>query len=500
MRRCHSAPIPLVTGLLLALATISPVTAATPPDPSLQEPLAVPKPAELPLRLPWADGESHPIGDWYYNPDNSIQPSETNGGYDHTCNPGGHPQDCYALDFVNMTRDTAIYPAFAGTVVYAGCATGGWWHYGQIVYIERKLGDNHVYGALYTHLTTITPVVRAAAHSNATISANTQLGTAGNTVTVGTECSNPDPKGMVVHLHFALYRDAIFRPGTDGGPHDGVAVIPEPFVGQDVYENFLWWRKDMTATDLLGGNANPLGWWLSDASGASTALGLLPAPLPFNQAAKFHVHVEDPQVDIKEVHFTVYYPGWNETGEIQPKALSFEKDWPFPADKIWRIVAICRPTDTNADPTKCHWNGSARSADVSFEWFPSLEHGVVQPLVPWLTSAKPVQFSSSSSVLELKMSFDVISRGGVEKLAPAGVRSSVVGMGFALQHTRSPEAAWQSDDRTSTHALTALPACNWSRKRSWREPTVRLVGGPMMSRSCWLPNLIQQIAFHGEPR
>lgn len=469
MRWCRRHTISSTIGLLLALAIIVPVSAATPPDPDLSTPLAVPKPADLPLRLPWAAGESHGIWNWYYNPDNTIRMTTENGGYDHICGGTGYSQDCYALDFDSMTTATQIYPAFGGTVLYAGCASGNWSTYGQIVFIERKLSDGHRYDALYTHLSTIESAVKTAANNRTTIGDNAPIGKAGNTSTSPSgDCLHPYPNNsdprynMAVHLHFALYQDAKFSSG-DGGPHDGVAVIPEPFVGQQVYENFLWWRGSMTATDLASGAADPTGHWLAPSSGISSTLGGLPTPLPSNQPVHFRVHVVDPKVDIKEVHFTVYYPEWNAVNGIQPPTPPMTKNWPFPGDRIWRILAICKPTDKSSGSAKCRWNGSARSADVSFDWFPSLEHGTIPSLVPWLPSANPVSYTGTPPEAQVNLSFDVISTGGVEKLAPAGIRRSTTSAGrlIALRQSRPYPLSMSGLDSSSIGRGRTLPA-SWA--------------------------------------
>lgn len=261
----------IAIGLTPALYGGAPDTAqaGTPPNS-----IAVSKPADLPLRVPFENGKSYPFGAWGYNPANHNPGPDSSGNYvtDHVCHGTSAVNDCYALDFVNMGGfgSAKIFPAFGGTVRFAGCARGGWWHYGRAVYIEYVL-HSHTYGAFYTHLASITDAVKIAASSKGTISINTQIGTAGDTVTTGTknddsDCNNHD-QSMGVHLHFAIYQDATFNENSNGiGPSDGKAVVPEPFVGSSVYENFQWWHGNMIATDLATPAGNPTGSWNTDAS------------------------------------------------------------------------------------------------------------------------------------------------------------------------------------------------------------------------------------------
>ena len=339
----------VVLGLsLVALAAasavrIGPALAATPPNS-----WADPKPATLPLRLPWKSGDSHVLGAWRYNQLDAsgvLLDGTTQGGNtysqksDHTCGPN-KDEDCYAFDVVGLTTTDEIYAMFPGHVVYAGCAgPNGFEGYGLIVYIETRIG-NDIYGALYAHLSSLTPSssgVSTATGSNLT--ANDPIGMAGSSYTVvgssPLDCSHQqlDPSGSLtnVHLHTAVYHYIATNPNVGaidpvtgvhatswltsaGAPHDGRAVVPEPLVGAGVYENFAWWCQlpagylclstPLTAADLAAsGSPSPDGYWTAPQSGTSDG------KVHYGSPVTFAVHVSDP-VAIKEVHFTASYPGW----------------------------------------------------------------------------------------------------------------------------------------------------------------------------------------------
>ncbi|HEY7035523.1 MAG TPA: hypothetical protein VH482_29550 [Thermomicrobiales bacterium] len=450
---CCAVVIAWIAGLCQANRT----SAATPPLAESKacsgKPCGVPKPADLPLRVPWKAGEKYAFGDWSYNGDNTLQ-SKIGHGYDHNCNSGG-PQDCYALDFVDMTASTRIFPAFAGTVAFAGCATAsssdasdGWWHYGQIVYIERDL-HGHRYSAIYTHLSGLSKEVETAFHNQTTIGVNTSIGTAGQTVTAtddnhlttgrnGPDCVAKDlGMGEYPHLHLAIYQDADFcypesmtgkdHCGGKVGPHGGMAVIPEPFIGSEAYENFQWWHpkdksKAMVATDLADGTGTPTGGWKGQLAKPDQD----PTPVPSGQPIKLQVSVKDPGAGLKEVHFTAYYPDWN-----VPDKDHFPN---FDARRVWRIVAICRPKGSPS-PSECTWDGNARSATVSYDWNASKEKSPTDSLVDWLPQSVPLAKSGRQACV----SFDVVSATGTLKLAPGGVKLANCGLDKSSKGSGAPQ-------------------------------------------------------------
>jgi hypothetical protein len=225
--------------------------------------LGVAKPAQLHLRVPWAAGKSHYVVPNTYNPFNSY---EALFGYHH-CNPGAWTQDCYALDVVFDDANEEIFPMFPGTVAYAGCASGGWWSYGKIVYVTTTvtLSDGpHVYSAIYAHLSSIDDQLER----GKPVAMNQPIGTVGESYSTRLEdgqlfCDTADPS-MGLHLHVAVYRDAGFQISAAGtGPFGGKAVVPEPLIGEDVYDGFDTWLGPLTAADLrIKPNGNMWNWKL----------------------------------------------------------------------------------------------------------------------------------------------------------------------------------------------------------------------------------------------
>lgn len=143
------------------------------------------------LTPPWANNVSHTVVSDY----GTLKHKRTNDPL--------HPNDYYALDF-EMKAGEKVYAAAAGTVAFAGPATGNWSTYGIVVYVVHPNG----YRTLYAHLS------KALVSAGRAVTTSTVIGLAGRTGGWPT-----------VHLHFALYRGSKFT----GGPYGGQAVVPEPF-------------------------------------------------------------------------------------------------------------------------------------------------------------------------------------------------------------------------------------------------------------------------------
>jgi murein DD-endopeptidase MepM/ murein hydrolase activator NlpD len=170
-----------------------------------------------------------------------------------------------------LTEAMSVHALFGGMVRYAGCATEGFAHYGRIAYVETSL-DGDTYGVLYAHLSSLAPGIA----SGSSVAAGQALGAFGGSISTGSggdwTCDAFDAAGGV-HLHFAVYQDAVFcdprradgPPNgcrNDGiGPHDGRAVIPEPLVGVTSYEDLATYTGDLTAApaaeDLPTGPGDP---------------------------------------------------------------------------------------------------------------------------------------------------------------------------------------------------------------------------------------------------
>lgn len=449
--------------VILMLPTIGgtvPVTAATPPLPG-GNPRAVSKPADLPFRLPWKNGESHVLGAFRYN---GLNASGATLG-DHLCAPGNNTQDCYALDVIDdspaypLTRSTVIYPLFPGHVVFAGCAAGGsshtWERYGKVVYIET-VRDGHVYGALYAHLSSLTPPgAKHAVRTGDDVSASQPIGKAGDTETVNGSCNATDPSHpYAVHLHFAVYRfpRTTVHPASWwlGAPYGGQPVVPEPLIGAGVYENFAWWNDGtssgrspaMKAENLTrpprGVVPKPQSKW--------TATTLNQSQIGPKKKIVYQAQVSD-TVPIKQVQFTAYYPDWS---VVAPSG--------FDSQKVWRIVAVCRPPGSSGIPAsdpRCTWTGGTTNATVTFTFDPSKAGGTSG--LDWLP---PASTPRGTHCVPVTMSVDVYDSAGVQKLGPS--QFHVVNSCSSASHsvTKVGSAA-ASASNPHVVRLSASPASLW---------------------------------------
>lgn len=158
---------------------------------------AVSKPSGWNITPPWGAGLTHKIMQGY-----------AGGMHQYACRTGGS-NDYYALDF-DLALDEAVYPIADGKVIFAGTATGGYASYGKIVFIEHTVGTDK-YHSLYAHL-------------NSTSSL-----TPGSSVTRGTRIGRAGKSGnqSVVHLHLAIYKNALFSTSGNIGPYGGAAMVPE---------------------------------------------------------------------------------------------------------------------------------------------------------------------------------------------------------------------------------------------------------------------------------
>ncbi|MCC6747017.1 MAG: M23 family metallopeptidase [Deltaproteobacteria bacterium] len=139
--------------------------------------------------------------------------------FHHNTTAPKNSNDYYALDLTraeaNNGYDLPITAVAAGSVIYAGWATGGWVSYGQIVVLEHTF-DGAAYQTLYAHMN------RVLVQVGQRVAAGDTVGTMGGS-------SNGSLRGTSYHLHFAMYRGA----KVDGGPYGGVAVVPEALGGAE---------------------------------------------------------------------------------------------------------------------------------------------------------------------------------------------------------------------------------------------------------------------------
>ena len=475
--------------LVFSLFPSSASVASTPPIAP-----AVAKPDQLPLRLPWIAGEQHVLGLFRYNGlaadgtplDGSHDPQYNQIRSDHLCTSLTGSQDCYALDVVGLTTSTKVVALFPGKVVFTGCASqsGGYGGYGQVVYIETRLGS-YVYGALYAHLSSVSVTIGKMVPRNGVI------GKAGGTTTVGTNCSPTGPGNQPgnVHLHFAIYQFDTANPSQgpfdnrstlplaqrvhktswwtvsgNGGPHGGKAVVPEPLIGDQVYENFRWWNDGtasgysplLRAVDLSasqGAVCAKVG--VKRCKWLSTAGQTISDPAG---AIQFKVEVTAP-TGLKEVRLTAWFdpngsdppdswaqqtPGWN----LQT----------FTPSAIWPIVAVCRPPvtgfATQSDANGCVWSnmtriggtatGKVTAADIAYP-FPV---NAAARRVDWLPLAMPA-WPTSGQCVPMKISFNIYDTAGGMKLAGDSV----------LPASCPASAASGSQPQTfGTAAVTQVPA------------------------------------------
>ena len=65
-----------------------------------------------------------------------------------------------------------------------------------------------------------------------------------------------------------------FSNGFNGWLSGAQALLPEPLLGDRVYENFAWFAGPMTATDLATpGSSGPGGTWTANATPSDLSLG-----------------------------------------------------------------------------------------------------------------------------------------------------------------------------------------------------------------------------------
>lgn len=422
------------------IAASLPVT--VPADTSASTPQrgrALRKPDDLVIQLPWTQYRMVERGSLTYGTGDHLLDEE------------------FALDFLITAgsggaagHESDVRAVASGKVIWAGWYQStnylGFQCYGNSVAIQHHAADGR-YFSFYTHLDSIYT-----------------LPTDGNVVqgfVIGKEGwtgNKEDQKGQcegdkVRHLHFVLGHipdsnaSGSVTGGTAPAPRFGNhppdvfdPVIPEPFIGKDVYENFQWWRGQMTAKDLASGSGNPGGYWLDDAVTDGTRLNK-----NTNSVVKFRVHASDP-VGIKEIHFTAWYKGWsNPSGSWSSFDESDER-------AIWRILAVCRPSDTS-DP--CFWYGNN---DISFDWNPWAEPDPASSQwidkVEWLPNydVAPVA-GAGKSELEVCVSVDVVSVTGAINFAPNGTQCTSDAVAAAA--STSSTFAWTNSVTNASNRLSS---------------------------------------------
>jgi hypothetical protein len=191
-------------------------------------------------------------------------------------------------------------------------------------------------------------------------------------------------------------------------------------------------KQAMMAVDLVDGTGKPTGDWSDDQS----KKGPTPTPVPSDKPVRFRVHVEDKGAALKEVHFTVYYPGWND-----PTDTRFPD---FPSKQIWRIVAVCRHGSFTTVDGSCKWKGDDHAADVTYDWYPG--KNPTASAVDWLPKSLSVAAAAKTTPNTDKkgnhgicVSFDVVSAAGTQMLAPGGVDLANCGLDKSSKAADTPQ-------------------------------------------------------------
>jgi MYXO-CTERM domain-containing protein len=218
------AAMPRPSILWSSLCAFALVTALGAPARAKTQPLAgaVPLPAGVTLRLPFAAGKAVRVSSGY----GPAMGSSLHAGLAEASKANDH----YALDLVydgepNNGKGLPILAALAGEVVRAGWATAGWANYGLRVIVRHDLGDGHVYHSIYCHLDSID----AAVTEGAMVMQGQPLGTLGQSCQGMPSCAS----FSAPHLHWALHRNSSIGGSGTGGSYGGNAVVPEPFDGAE---------------------------------------------------------------------------------------------------------------------------------------------------------------------------------------------------------------------------------------------------------------------------
>lgn len=384
-------PIAFMLSMEMTLTGLNNAFAVTPPNSS-----GVAKPSDLIIYLPWESGEEGRVNGCGYN--------DTRGVCHHT------NVDAYALDFNPVSEGGNIYAVAKGKVVYRNWANQATdpvgYLYGKTIVIHHdKYSDlSFNYYSQYSHLNEY--IVNLGDNVS---DINLPIGIEGMT-------GNPDNTG--IHLHFAMHQclksiDII----TEGGNFPDFSkcrpVVPEPFVGQKIYEGLGWWNinKPNIALEAWRPMSEDIVSPTSNWGGQSTVTGTI---LKRGERVKFDLTYSDAGplnvAGVGEIRATVYYTNWS-----NPVASQYPG---FDSSLVWRIIARCNPIDPNAPCNTDHWY---------FEWDPYgetlyddqgkiIDSSRLLP-VPWLPKARPVVGQSETGVC---ISFDVFDFAGNPHYAPLG--------------------------------------------------------------------------------
>jgi len=421
----------------------------------------VPKPDALGIRLPWAAGVPHFITQAYGTHfADGVTPDHWNFPQVGTSLGA---QDYYALDF-GLSQGEAIYPVAVGIVKYAGW---GGTHVGCIIVIDHVVpgSTTHVWSE-YAHLGAPGAVD---SHGHPACSSGATLVSTGDKITTTARpIGAAGTTGNVApHLHFAVYEDTAnhtlkLASGWDGygqRPTGGIAVIAEPFLGDQVYENFDWWNLP-AGTQTVGMTAATL-----DAPGTAICAAVSSDSCKWltkggqtitdpRSSLQFKLEATAP-TGIKEVQLVLkFHP--NGTGEWPQTTPGWDLST-FTPEAIWPVVAVCTPPisgfGVQTDASGCVWsnmlraNGSAtgkvRAADIAYS-FPVTEAARV---VDWLPLSMP-PWPTNASCVPVSMNFNVYDTAGRRKLGGANTTTATC---------KGTTGATASDESVATTAAANAP-------------------------------------------
>lgn len=204
----------------------------------------------------------------------------------------------YAIDFNLGKKD--VYPIAKGHITFSDFNPS----YGNVVVIEHSEAGFPKYVSVYAHLEKIY-----------------QYGALGTVVNpnspIGLEGKTGSGSNGIDHLHFELRRcSAVPYGGLPSNNTDVCkSVVPEPFVGKNVYEGFGWWHE-LNKSKVAEGAARPLelddqtppdGKWTSAATLDNSSI------VP-GKPIVFDLQYWDLETGIGEVRLTAGYTSRKWTG------------------------------------------------------------------------------------------------------------------------------------------------------------------------------------------
>jgi hypothetical protein len=374
----------VTTVMVLAGITLSDrASARTPPIHGL------PKPNDFLIQLPFEPGTSSHLRYYSYG----------SSGSQH------FDLDRYAIDF--SLNGGYVYPVASGTVVYSRWIEG----YGNSVFIRHDPNFPN-YVSLYAHLSTTFVT------EGQNVTASTIIGREGSTGT------------STQHLHFAIRYCNNVQVGQLPKDNCTNPVVPEPFLGDDVYEGLGWWHthvRNGSATEVVTAASRPI--WdtsppLPQNNYWNTSSTSNNAQISINNPIVFDIHYEDVETDIGEIRLTIYYQNWATPGNLLD----------FNSAAVWRILARCNPDKatplSGCGPNRWQFTWNPYEND---DGKPSTFAGLLP--VPWLPKANMPP--TANTPVEACISFDVFDKAGNPIYSPGGTQCNFGSHSYNLSQVTS---------------------------------------------------------------